>query len=216
MSRTRASRSRIAASGMGPSYQFGERGHPVFVAPTRQVVEHPFRRTRIGERCSPDLDGIGTGGEQLGGRCRRRRRRRPRRSPHPGTRRGTSNTARTATGCTAWPDRPPPPLPRRARPVTGSRARPITVLTSVTASAPAARTAPAISAMSVTFGLSFAHRGRRHSAVAAIASPARAGSWANMRRRSSTLGQLRLTSTATIAPTSTRPEAGLRRGSPRR
>src|SRR3954454_21135715 len=78
-------------------------------------------------------------------------------------------------------------------------AMPLTGLTSVSASAPAPRAAPAISVRSVTLGLSLAHRGRRQPAVAAIASAVSAGEWANIDRRLSTLGQLRLTSTATTS-----------------
>ena len=51
----------------------------------------------------------------------------------------------------------------------------MTVLMTVTASAPASSTAPAIDVMSVTFGLSFAQRGRPQPAVASIAAAARAG-----------------------------------------
>src|SRR5204863_340054 len=68
-------------------------------------------------------------------------------------------TARTATGRIAGPLMPPPPAPNRGARVTGSMARPITVLISVTAPAPEPSAAPAISAMSVTFGLSLAHTG---------------------------------------------------------
>ena len=80
-----------------------------------------------------------------------------------------------------------------------SMVMPITVLTRVRASAPASRAAPAISVRSVTLGLSLAQRGRPQPAVAAMASAVRAGEWANIARRLSTLGQLRLTSTATTS-----------------
>ncbi len=76
---------------------------------------------------------------------------------------------------------------------------PRTVLTNVTASAPPRRAASAISTRSVTFGLSLAQRGRPHPAVAATASSVALAEWANMRRRSSTFGQLTFTSTATTA-----------------
>ena len=76
-------------------------------------------------------------------------------------------------------------------------AMPLTVLTRVRASAPPVSAAPAISVMSVTLGLSLAHRGRPQPAVASIASRVADGSAANMCRPCSRLGQLRLTSTAT-------------------
>ena len=78
-------------------------------------------------------------------------------------------------------------------------ARPITVLTSARASAPADRAALAISVTSVTLGLSLAQRGRLQAALAATASAVAVAEWANMRRRSSRLGQLTFTSTATTS-----------------
>ena len=79
-------------------------------------------------------------------------------------------------------------------------AMPITVLMRVTASAPASVAAAAISVRSVTLGLSLAHSGRLPSSpclAAATTSAVAVAEWANMRRRSSTLGQLTLHSTAT-------------------
>ena len=72
----------------------------------------------------------------------------------------------------------------------------------VTASAPAAATAPATSTMRSVLALSFAHLGRPHAAVAAITSADSSGSWAKMASRLSRpewarLGHDRLTSTAT-------------------
>ena len=78
-------------------------------------------------------------------------------------------------------------------------AMPITVLTKVRASAPAPRAASAIPTRSVTLGLSLAHRGRAQAAVASTASAVADGEWANTSLRRSTLGQLRLTSTARTA-----------------
>ena len=49
----------------------------------------------------------------------------------------------------------------------------------------------------MTFGLSFAHRGRAAARAAVIAAAVASGEWANTSRRASTLGQLRFTSTAT-------------------
>ena len=51
--------------------------------------------------------------------------------------------------------------------------------------------------MSVTFGLSFAQRGRPQPAVASMASSVAVAEWANMSALASTLGHDRLTSTAT-------------------
>ena len=72
------------------------------------------------------------------------------------------------------------------------------VLTRVTASAPSASAAPAISARSATVGLSLAQRGTSgpSAATAASTSAVAVGEWANMWRRSSTFGQLTLTSMA--------------------
>ena len=108
-----------------------------------------------------------------------------------------SHTARTDTGWTALPDSPPPPPPSTGRPDSVSRARPRSVLTNVSASAPPASAPEAISTMSGTFGLSLAHRGKPQ-AVAAITRAVASAEWANMRDRSSTLGQLTLTSSATM------------------
>ena len=55
----------------------------------------------------------------------------------------------------------------------------------------------AISTTSGTLGLSLAHRCRPH-AVAVMTRAVASAEWANMRERSSTLGQLTLTSTATM------------------
>ena len=57
--------------------------------------------------------------------------------------------------------------------------------------------AAAISVISVTLGLSLAHRGRPTTAVASITSAVACAEWANMSFLASTLGQLRFTSTAT-------------------
>ena len=117
-----------------------------------------------------------------------------------GARPGTSNTARTATG---QDGRAGQPAASRGRapdgPCDGSSTRPSRVLTSVTASAPPSRAAAAISGSSGVVGLSLAHRGRRQPAVASIAARVAAAEWANMCRRSSRLGQERLTSTATTS-----------------
>jgi hypothetical protein len=78
-------------------------------------------------------------------------------------------------------------------------AMPSNVLTRVSASAPADRAAPATSSKSATLGLSLAHTGRPGPAAttAPTASEVADAERANMCRRSSTFGQLRLTSTAT-------------------
>ena len=123
-----------------------------------------------------------------------------------------ADDARLREGRPALPDRPhrhrvqrPAPRARRRPPRARGRrrsmstARPSRVLTSVRASAPAPRAAPAISPRSATLGLSLAQRGSPH-AAAATASAVAVGEWANMRERSSTLGQLTLTSTATTGP----------------
>ena len=115
------------------------RGTPWRRRPPLQLVPHPARRPRIGEgggaRPAPRSP------PPAAARPRRRRRPRPRRrrSGAPAPPAWTSNTARTATGWIAGPDSPPPrgPDPSRKRRVSGSMAMPITVLTSVTASAPA-------------------------------------------------------------------------------
>ncbi len=108
-----------------------------------------------------------------------------------------SQTARTATGCTGAPESPPPPAPRTGRPVSVSRARPSSVFTSVSPSAPPSSAPVAISTTSGTLGLSLAQRGRPH-LVAAMTRAVASAEWANTRDRSSTLGQLTLTSSAAI------------------
>ena len=92
-----------------------------------------------------------------------------------------------------------------------------TVLTSVTASAPASRAAPATSARSATVGLSLAHRGRpgQCSPTAVTTSAVAVGEWANIRRRSSTLGQLTLTSNAVSPSTPARRPAAVAKSSTR-
>ena len=102
-------------------------------------------------------------------RCRPRRR-----SAASGKAPRHSHTARTATGCTAPPDSPPPPAPRTGRPDSVSRARPSSVFTSVSPSAPPSTAPAAISTRSGTFGLSLAQRGSPH-AVAARTSRRRIG-----------------------------------------
>ena len=109
----------------------------------------------------------------------------------------TSCTARTAIGWIARPDSPPPPAPSAGRRVDGSTTIPSIVLTSVTASAPAACTASATSTMRSVFGLSFAQRGRPQPSVAAITAADISLSWAKIPPRPSRLGHDRLTSTAT-------------------
>jgi hypothetical protein len=76
---------------------------------------------------------------------------------------------------------------------------PITVLTSVTASAPASLAARAMAGRSVTLGLSLAHRGRPQAAVAATTAAVASAEWANTSDRDSTFGQERFTSTATTS-----------------
>lgn len=82
---------------------------------------------------------------------------------------------------------------------------------SVRPSAPASRAAPAIAVRSETLGLSLAQRASplpcNPSAAAATAAVTPAQEWANMRRRSSTLGQLTLASTAMTAPARPSPRA---------
>ena len=92
-----------------------------------------------------------------------------------------------------------------------------TVLTSVTASAPAPRAAPATSATSATVGLSLAHRGSagQDSPTAATTSAVAEGEWANIRRRSSRFGQLTLTSRATMPGTPASAAAALAKSSTR-
>ena len=108
-----------------------------------------------------------------------------------------SQTARTATGCTGAPESPPPPAPRTGRPVSVSRASPSSVFTSVSPSAPPSSAPVAISTTSGTLGLSLAQRGRPH-LVAAMTRAVASAEWANMRDRSSTFGQLTLTSSAAM------------------
>ena len=67
------------------------------------------------------------------------------------------------------------------------------------ASAPPRTAASTMGTRSPTFGLSLAQRGRPHPSVTAIAASVASGEWANMPERSSTLGQLRFTSTATTS-----------------
>ena len=76
------------------------------------------------------------------------------------------------------------------------------MFTKVRPSAPPCTAPVAISTMSGTLGLSLAQRGRPHSVAASTRAVASA-EWANMRERSSTLGQLTFTSSATMqAPSS--------------
>ncbi len=70
-------------------------------------------------------------------------------------------------------------------------------MTSVSPSAPPSRAPAAISTTSGTLGLSLAQRGSPH-AVAASTRDVASAEWANMRERSSTLGQLTFTSSATM------------------
>ena len=133
----------------------------------RTIARRPARtlagRPRIGEGRRADLDGRWR--RPAAARPRPRRRRTPP-TPTIGQRRAcaawTSNTARTATGWMAGPDRPPPRPPSTGRRVSTSMAMPSTVFTSVTASAPASAAAAAMSARSAAFGLSLAQRGRPH------------------------------------------------------
>jgi len=76
-------------------------------------------------------------------------------------------------------------------------AMPSTVLTSTSVSAPASSAAPAMETMSDTLGLNFTHNGNPHAVDAATAWAVACAEWANIRLRSSRLGQLTLTSTAT-------------------
>ena len=69
----------------------------------------------------------------------------------------------------------------------------------VTASAPAPITASATSMMRSVFALSFAHRGRPHTAVAAITSADSDASWAKIEPRPLRFGHERFTSTATTS-----------------
>ena len=104
-----------------------------------------------------------------------------------------SKTARNATGCRAGPESPPASALRSAV----STDIPKSVLVRVRASAPAPSAAPAISTRSEVLGLSLAHRARPAAPAASTASAVAVAEWANMRERSSRLGQLTLTSTAT-------------------
>ena len=92
-----------------------------------------------------------------------------------------------------------------------------TVLIKVTASAPAARAAPATSATSATVGLSLAQRGSagQDSPTAATTAAVAAGEWANIRRRSSTFGQLTLTSRAAMPGTPASTAAALAKSATR-
>src|SRR5574344_851614 len=67
----------------------------------------------------------------------------------------TCHTIRNAMGLTHAPDKPPVMVDNRGFLLSASMAIPITVLMSETQSAPAASAAFAISAMSVTLGVSF-------------------------------------------------------------
>jgi hypothetical protein len=69
----------------------------------------------------------------------------------------------------------------------------------VTASAPAAATAPATSTMRSVLALSFAQRGRPATAVAAMTAADSSASWAKIAWRPSRFGHDRLTSTATTS-----------------
>ena len=109
----------------------------------------------------------------------------------------TSNTARTATGWMARPDRPPPPPPSAGRRCSRSITMPITVLTSVTADAPASCAAAATATSWSVLGLSLAHTGRPQTRDAAIASAVAVGECAKRCDPPSRFGQLRFTSTAT-------------------
>ncbi len=74
---------------------------------------------------------------------------------------------------------------------------PSAVLISVTATAPASRTALATSTTRSVFGLSFAHIGKRATEHAATTSADNSASWANIPRRPSRFGHERFTSSAT-------------------
>ncbi len=91
------------------------------------------------------------------------------------------------------------------------------VLINVTASAPWASAAPATSARSATVGLSLAHSGTSGPlpATADRTSAVAVGEWANMWRRSSTFGQLTLTSMAATPSTPTSSDAALAKSSTR-
>ena len=71
------------------------------------------------------------------------------------------------------------------------------MLTRVNPSAPPSTAPAAISTRSGTFGLSLAQRGNPQ-AVAARTRAVASAEWANMRERSSTFGQLTLTSSASM------------------
>ena len=120
----------------------------------------------IGEGGRP-LDGLGAGDEEidciLG----------PAHAPHAhdgqvASAARVSCTARTATGCSAGPDSPP-----------GISSKAGSVLTRVTADAPAPATALATAATSGTAADSFAHRGRPPDSHASTTCAASSGEWAN-------------------------------------
>ena len=113
----------------------------------------------------------------------------------------TCQTARTAMGLMAGPERPPVIPASAGRIVSVSITTPSVVLIIDSASAPAAMTAPATSTMSVTSGESLASTGTvelvlRRTALITCAEAI--GSQANTRPRLSTLGQEIFTSSAAI------------------
>ena len=196
-SRARPSRSR--SSMRLCSYQIGDPD----ATPWRRHHASSSRSTTaaapgVGERGRAHLHGRRPGQQQLhrvlaGGhpahahdRQRRGRRRGRRRRPAPPPGGWPAPTVRR---------RPPP---AGAGGFDGSMAMPITVLTRVSASAPASRAARRDLGEVGDVGaeLGPAAAGRRRRPPRTTASPV-AEAWANMRRRPSTLGQLRLTSTAT-------------------
>ena len=182
----------------GPRHADASTVVPVGSHQRAELAEHLPGRPGVTEGRRSHLDGVGPGQQQLDGVVGRR--------PRP----PTPTMADVGEGR--------PALPHRAhrhrvdgaarQPATaGAEHRPARLeverqsragcSTRVSPSAPAPSAAPAISTTSGTFGLSLAHRGRPH-AVAATTRAVASAEWANIRDRSSTLGQLTLTSSAAM------------------
>ena len=174
------------------------------------------RRPRRSTSAAPPGPGPAPGGRRRspcppGRPARRPAAARPRRSPlatpptptmgRSGCAARTSKTARTATGMDGRAGQPAPS--RRRAPdgrVDASSTMPEQGVDERDGLGPAvAGRGRDLGELGDVVGLSLAHRGRRQAAVAAIAARVAAGEWANMCRRSSRLGQERLTSTATTS-----------------
>ena len=167
-------------------------------APPGQLPEHLPGRARVPEGGRAHLDRVGAGHGAA------RPRRAPVRTP-PTPTMGVaeraarhSHTARTATGWTAAPERPPPPAPRTGRPVSDVDRQPEQGVDERQRRRPRPRgRRPRSRPRRARWGSAWPTAAARTPWPPARRDVASA-EWANMRERSSTLGQLTFTSSATI------------------